>query len=195
MNGGGRRCREGQSCQEPEGKGQGHVEQKIGYSAYRALLNDFVNLVQQALGDQVVSIVLYRSVARGDAKANSDIDLLLICVDPPDNYHRRLDQVLRIQSRLEGEEVYKRMRERLGMEPFLSHLILSKEEADENRYIYLDMVQDAKILYDRDNFFAQRLEGVKKRLRELHSKRVWLEDGTWYWDLKPDLKPGEVFTL
>jgi len=109
--------------------------------------------------------------------------------------HRRLDQVLGVRCHLEREEVYKRVGERLEIEPFLSHIILSKEEADENRYVYLDMVEDAKILYDRDNFFARRLKLIRERLKELHSKRVWLEDGTWYWDLKPDLKPGEVFTL
>lgn len=167
----------------------------FGFEFYKGILERFLELLKQTFGDSLVSLVLYGSVARGDAEADSDIDLLLILRDPPNNYHRRLDQVLGVQSDLEREEVYKRTRERLDIEPFLSHIILSKEEADENRYIYLDMVEDAKILYDRDNFFAQRLKVIKKRLRELHSKRVWLEDGTWYWDLKPDLKPGEVFTL
>ena len=167
----------------------------FGFEFYKGILERFLELLKQTFGDSLVSLVLYGSVARGDAEADSDIDLLLILKNPPNNYHRRLDQVLGVQSDLEREEVYKRTRERLDIEPFLSHIILSKEEADENRYIYLDMVEDAKILYDRDNFFAQRLKVIKKRLRELHSKRVWLEDGTWYWDLKPDLKPGEVFTL
>jgi len=167
----------------------------FGFEFYKGILERFLELLKETFGDSLISLVLYGSVARGEAKADSDIDILLILRDPPNNYHRRLDQVLGVQSDLEREEVFKTMSRRLGIEPFLSHIILSKEEADENRYIYLDMVEDAKILYDRDNFFARRLEGIRKRLRELHSKRVWLEDGTWYWDLKPDLKPGEVFTL
>ncbi len=167
----------------------------FGFEFYKAILERFLELLKETFGDSFVSLVLYGSVARGDARVDSDIDLLLILRDPPNNYHRRLDQVLGVQSDLEREEVYKRMRQRLGIEPFLSHIILSREEAYENRYIYLDMVEDAKILYDRDNFFAQRLKLIKERLRELRSERVWLEDGTWYWDLKPDLKPGEVFTL
>lgn len=167
----------------------------FGFEFYKGILERFLELLEKTLGDSLVSLVLYGSVARGDAKADSDIDLLLILRDPPDNYHRRLDQVLGVQYDLEREEVYQRVRETLEIGPFLSHIILSKEEADENRYIYLDMVEDAKILYDWDNFFAQRLKVIRERLKELHSKRVWLEDGTWYWDLKPDLKPGEVFTL
>jgi predicted nucleotidyltransferase len=44
----------------------------MGYSEYQALMSDFVNLVQQRLGDQVVSVVLYGSVARGAARAESE---------------------------------------------------------------------------------------------------------------------------
>ena len=51
-----------------------------------------------------------------------------------------------------------------------------------------------KILIDRDGFFRTRLDKLRARLEELGAVRVQCEDG-WYWDLKPDLKPGEVLTL
>ena len=47
--------------------------------------------------------------------------------------------------------------------------------------------------YDNKGYFAKRLEQLRKRLTELGSKRVFLEDGSWYWLLKPDLKKGEVW--
>ena len=111
------------------------------------------------------------------------------------NYHRRLDDVLAVQARLEREGEYEALTKVRGSAPYFSYLILSKEEADENRYIYLDMVEDAKLLFDRAGFFAKRLRAVGNRLDELGSMRVQLEDGTWYWDLKPDLKAGESFVL
>jgi len=111
------------------------------------------------------------------------------------NYHRRLDDVLAVQARLEREGEYETLTKVRGSAPYFSYLILSKEEADENRYIYLDMVEDAKLLFDRAGFFAKRLRAVRNRLDELGSMRVQLEDGTWYWDLKPDLKAGESFVL
>jgi len=111
------------------------------------------------------------------------------------NYHRRLDDVLAVQARLEREGEYEALTKVRGSAPYFSYLILSKEEADENRYIYLDMVEDAKLLFDRAGFFAKRLRAVRNRLDELGSMRVQLEDGTWYWDLKPDLKAGESFVL
>jgi hypothetical protein len=57
------------------------------------------------------------------------------------------------------------------------------------------MIDDAKILYDKNGFFAERLNQIKVRLQKLGARKVSLEDGSWFWDLKPDLKVGEVFTL
>jgi predicted nucleotidyltransferase len=167
----------------------------FGLAFYRPLLERFLGLLKEHLGDQLLSLVLYGSVARGEAGEESDIDLLLILDHVSTNYHRRLDEVLSVQAQLERESEYEAVRKVLGSAPYLSYLILSKEEADENRYIYLDMVEDAKLLFDRAGFFAKRLRAVRNRLEELGSMRVQLEDGTWYWDLKPDLKAGESFVL
>ena len=41
----------------------------------------------------------------------------------------------------------------------------------------------------------RKLEQLRARLKELGSRRIELDDGSWYWDLKPDLQPGEVVTL
>ncbi len=100
-----------------------------------------------------------------------------------------------VQARLEREDVYESVSKVRGSPPYFSYLILAKEEAHENRYIYLDMVLDAQLLFDRAGFFAKRLRAVRNRLEELGSRRVQLKDGTWYWDLKPDLKSGEAFVL
>jgi hypothetical protein len=57
------------------------------------------------------------------------------------------------------------------------------------------MTRDAVVLHDAGAFFSHKLDEMRKRMMELGSKRVKLPDGTWYWDLKPDLKPGEEFEL
>jgi hypothetical protein len=56
------------------------------------------------------------------------------------------------------------------------------------------MTEEAVILFDRDDFFAQVLARVRERLRELGAQRRQL-GRMRYWDLKPDFKPGEVITL
>ncbi len=57
------------------------------------------------------------------------------------------------------------------------------------------MIDASVILYDKNGFFKNRLKELKDRLLELGSKKIVLEDKTWYWSLKPDLKLGEVFEL
>lgn len=169
------------------------MEQAIGYSKYKPLLNIFVHLVQEALGDQVVSIVLYGSVARGKARLDSDVDLLLILREIPTEYWKRLQPFLPILRQLRKQQCWKNL-EQQGITPFLSLLILSLEEAKENRYLYLDMIKEARILLDQESFFQRKLESLQQKLQELGARKV-RRNGDWYWDLKSDLKPGEVIIL
>ena len=164
-----------------------------GYSTYKALLDRFVSLVQQVFGEQVISIVLYGSVARGDAQPESDIDMLLVLDNIPVNYHKRLEPLLPVLRLIKKEVCWKALEKR-GIFPSFSVLILSREEANQNRYLYLDMLTDAKILIDRDNFFQNRLQKLNARLKELGAQKIQ-RNGGWYWDLKPDLTPGEAVVL
>jgi len=56
------------------------------------------------------------------------------------------------------------------------------------------MVDDARILDDSDGVLAHCLDRLRTRLAELGARRV-PHGGGWYWELKPDLQPGEVFRL
>ena len=53
-----------------------------------------------------------------------------------------------------------------------SPIIKTPEEVMRLSPPYLDMVEDAIIAYDKDDFFMKILERVWKRLEELGSKRV-----------------------
>ena len=50
-------------------------------NTHRAVVEEFTQRVVSTLGDQVESVILYGSVARGDAGPESDIDILVICPD------------------------------------------------------------------------------------------------------------------
>ncbi len=161
-----------------------------GYTAYEEILTKFKQSLQDRFGADLVSLVLFGSVARGAAKPESDIDLLIILENAPDSYYRRLEPVVDIELKLRKEAF-----ETTGAAPMFSSIILSREEAMENRNIFLDMLDASIILYDKDDFFKNRLRELKKRLLQLGSKKVVLEDKTWYWNLKPGSAPGEVIEL
>ncbi len=48
------------------------------------------------------------------------------------------------------------------------------------------------LLFDPKGVVAAKPEALRACLRELGSKRIELPDGKWYWDLKPDMRPGEI---
>jgi len=50
---------------------------------YRSLLERLVELLLTNLGDKLVSVVIYGSVARGSAKKDSDIDILIVAESIP----------------------------------------------------------------------------------------------------------------
>jgi hypothetical protein len=169
------------------------MEQAIGYREYKPLLDRFVHYVQAAWGENVVSIVLYGSVARGEAGPESDMDVLLILDEASPIYRERLRPLFPILRQLRRQPCW-RVLEDQGIVPALSVLILSREEADQNRCLYLDMIEEARVLVDRESFFQGRLNVLKRRLRELGARKV-RRDGAWYWDLKPELRLGEVVIL
>ncbi len=161
-----------------------------GYKEYKELLNNFKQLLSVRFGDNLISFILYGSVARGTAGNDSDIDLLIILEDAPEIYYKRLEPVIEIELKLRGNTF-----ETTGTAPIFSCIILSREEAMENRNIFLDMIDASVILYDKDDFFKKRLKEIKNRLLQLGSKKIVLADKTWYWNLKPDITQGEVIEL
>ena len=82
----------------------------------------------------------------------------------------------------------------LGIHTRLAPIFKTPEELRLGTPLLLDMTEDARILHDPDNCLADTLDRLRGRLRELGSKRIWKGD-EWYWDLKPDYKPGDVFDL
>ena len=80
------------------------------------------------------------------------------------------------------------------MHPSLSPIFKTPAEVTAGSPLFLDMTDDARILYDRDAFLASAFSDFSARLARLGARRIW-RDNTWYWDLKPDYKPGEVFEI
>lgn len=68
---------------------------------------------------------------------------------------------------------------------------MNKEEFQNHPPLLLDLTTDALPLIDVENFFSREIELLRQRLNELGAKKVILENGRWYWILKPGIKWGE----
>jgi len=153
--------------------------------SFREVLKDVLSELKELFGDNLISVILFGSVARGDFKEGSDIDLLVVARNFPQKYSRRMDLLFPIAERV---------RDRIPGHP-LQFYPLRVEEALKSRPIYLDLLTDAIILHDKDEFMTKVLKDLWKKLIKLGAKRIELEDGSWMWVLKPGLNVGEVIEI
>ncbi len=158
---------------------------------FREIEEALLGEVRRHYGDRLVSLVVYGSVGRGTMRPNSDIDLLIVADGLPSGRIPRVDNFSEVERRL--APLLERFRQQ-GISTEFSPVFKTPGEAAHTTPLFLDMVDDAVILHDRDGFFAGVLDRLRSRLATLGSRRIW-RGNAWYWDLKPDYKPGEIFEL
>ena len=160
-------------------------------AVFDELSTKIVAAAQAVYGARLVSIVLYGSVARGTMRHDSDIDLLIVAQPLPRGRLKRVEEFESIE-RTMAEDF--RHAASQGVHTTLSPVLKTPEEVQAGSPLFLDMVEDARVLHDRNGFFSQELARLRSRLAELGAKRIW-QGNAWHWDLKPDFTCGEVFEL
>ncbi|MGC9019876.1 MAG: nucleotidyltransferase domain-containing protein [Candidatus Methanodesulfokora sp.] len=153
---------------------------RIKQERYIKLLCDAVYLLNRSF--RLTSIALYGSVARGTAKENSDIDILIVSNDFSGSIGKRVELLFKIEKELKYELEWLRKH---NIYTGFSFYPLKEEEALKKPLLFLDMVEDAIILYDKDRFLETILTEIKAEILRLGVKRVYIEKDSWYWDLKP----------
>jgi nucleotidyltransferase len=158
---------------------------------YATLLNNMLKIMKEEFKDDLISVVVYGSVARGDNRNDSDVDLLIIMKNlPKDSMLKRIRLFeTKVEDKLNLDEYWK-----MGYYISLSPVLKTPEEAEKFSPPYLDMVYDAVILYDSNHFFTRILQKLRDRLKELGAERVRMGK-KWYWVLKKDSRFGETVEL
>jgi predicted nucleotidyltransferase len=158
--------------------------------------HDFLQRVLAALdrvyGARLVSVAVFGSVGRRRARIDSDVDLLVIVEELPRGHRARLATFEPVERELVTDL---RALESTGIRTELSPILRRPEELQTATPLMLDLTEDAVILADRGGVLAMALDDLRARLRRLGSRRIWTGATTWYWDLKPDYKRGEIFEL
>jgi predicted nucleotidyltransferase len=159
--------------------------------SFDEVVNQMVCAIRTVYGDRLISVVLYGSVARGTMRHDSDMDVLIVAEGLPNGRMNRIQEFEAVEEML--VESFQRAASR-GVTTSLSPVLKSADELQAGSPLFLDMVEDARVLYDRDGDFKRRIDQLRRRLTQLGAKRIW-KGNAWYWDLKPDYQPGEVFEL
>lgn len=158
---------------------------------FQKLIQLLSEKIKTYYGDNLISVVLFGSQARGTPRPDSDIDLLIVLSRAPKGRLKRTEDFTELEETLEP---YLQDLRRKGIYTYINPVIKTKEEILKGSPLLLDIVEDGKILYDKENFMKEVLTTLRDKLQKLGAKRVW-HGSSWYWILKPDLKPGEVIEL
>lgn len=173
--------------EKSEGMGRGY----LGYKECKELLRRLILLLKGELGNELLAVALFGSVARGKAGKESDVDLLVVY----EGERVRVEKIFlgTVLALREGEE-YRTLKAK-GYLPDVFPVFMNPSILKGHPWLLLDVMDHGIILLDRGGILKGELKKIKGRLKELGSRRVVLEDGTWYWDLKPDWRPGEVIEI
>ena len=158
--------------------------------AWQALAERVVAEYRAALGDDLVAVALFGSVARGQARPDSDLDLYVVTRGPSLGDPRLRPMWTRIDASPEHQALVS-----AGYRPTVSPVPHTVDDLRGHPWILLDITHHGIILHDPESVLERELNAVRGRMAELGSTRVEMPDGSWYWDLKPDWRPGEVIEL
>jgi len=159
---------------------------KIAQERYLRLICDCFRQTSEMLN--VEAFAVYGSIARGNATASSDLDILLISEDLGGSLGSRIGKLIHLEEACQGELGWLR---RHNIYTALSFYPLRKSEAQSLPNLFLDLTEEAVILYDENRFLERTLLELKMKLLKIGAKRVFINREQWYWDLKPDYKFGE----
>ncbi len=158
---------------------------------YDQLLGDVLAACQAHYGDRLVSLAVFGSVARETQRPDSDIDLLVVVAGLPNGRFARMGDFEAVEARVEPAICAAAGR---GVNAYLSPVFKTPAELEIGSPLLLDMIEDARVLFDRDATLQRRLERLRGRLVALGARRI-RKGGGYYWQLKPDFKPGDEIVL
>ncbi len=165
--------------------------ERVLHKTFERILERVLESLKEHYASRLISVVVFGSVGRGTQRFDSDIDLLIVIEDLPRGRFARMREFEEIERKIEF--VIKES-ESSGVYTELSPVLKTPEEVKRGSPLFLDMVYDSRILYDHNGFFAGFIGELKKRLETLGARRIKKGDA-WYWDLKPDYRPGEIFEI
>jgi predicted nucleotidyltransferase len=136
---------------------------------YATMVEEYLRRVTER--DEVIGVILFGSVAKGEALPfpRSDIDIIVVCRGLPLDLFERAEHV-------RGVEEAPSMFQSIWMTPteFEEHIAAKAGHV-------LDAIHDGLIIFDKEGFLKRKLEDLKKELKRKSVRRI---NGAWVWPVK-----------
>jgi len=160
---------------------------RIRSQAFLPIVVKTAKLLHQNYTDCLTSVCVYGSVARGTASETSDVDMLIVIEGLGGSVGRRLEELYAAIAPIEDE---RRFLSRNRVFTDLSFFPLSRNEASRFLPIYLDLIDEGIIVFDRKDFLNKILSQCRLLVVRTGGEKVATRGG-WFWRLDPDMPVGE----
>lgn len=161
---------------------------------WEGFLETIRNRIVSFYGENLVAATIFGSAARGDFQKESDLDLLIVIRESRDSIGKRIDDFMKMEREIRKSPEFALAKSH-GFPHHIEPVILTLEEFRQHPPLLLDLTTDARIFIDQEDIFSSEIDSLKKRLKAIGAKKVFLRDGRWYWMLKPDIRWGEKVVL
>lgn len=162
---------------------------------WKTAYDDIVAALSEAggrvYGERLKALVLFGSVARGTQRPDSDIDILLIAEHLPSSRMARTIEFEDVEALLLPQ---RRAAAARGVHAEFSPLIRTPAELEAGSFAFLDIPTEGRYLYDPEGIARHYFEQLAARLAAQGAERRFI-DGSPYWLLKPNARPGEPITI
>jgi len=135
---------------------------------FNALLESLKKKCAELYGERLISLLVYGSVGRGTMRRDSDIDLLIVAESLPKGRIRRVREFEAVERSMKAhlDQAWKH-----GAYALLSPIRKTPYEVRLGSPLLLDMVEDSRIIFDRD------VSSRKNSLICVSAWRAWAQRG------------------
>lgn len=154
----------------------------LGIKDYQKFLDIFVSQVNKYLGDKVLSLILFGSASRGQAKGNSDLDVFVFFDDKKINKDDINTKFIQIIYDLRQSKEYKNLVVK-NIYPEIYPFLISKSKANDSLWVFFDACEEGVVLKDTNNFGILLIKNTKKKIKELGGRKTQLPSGKHCWIL------------
>ncbi len=156
-----------------------------------SLFKKLLDKCTEVYKERLVTLAIFGSWAGQRNRPESDVDILVVAKDLSKKRLARVREFGEVENALE-EDIQRLSQE--GIHTYFSPIFKTPDEVDRGSLLFLDMLYELTILFDRNQFFSTYLLDFKKKLDKLGARRV-TKGEKWYWILKPDYKQGDTFEI